>query len=166
MLKYFRFTILVVTTCFLTNCQNNYKKAFEEIKNLPKADYSYAVEPEFISPKSDLEFKIKGLYDAEETRFSIAKFHGYDNKTKEQINEDYWVSFIIYNSTTIEIYDESQLFIDGKKIAKLVMESLKNKNDYDKVQITFIKQWKEGDNIKKIKHSEFYKYPSFEKTSR
>ncbi len=109
---------------------------------MPEADYSYVIEPEFISSKDELEFKIKGLYEAEEVRFSIGKYHNYDNETMEQINEDYWVHFVIYNSPTIDIYDERELKTEGRKIAKLVMDEIKNKDSYDKIQITFMNQWK------------------------
>tara|TARA_B100001063_G_scaffold247376_1_gene293627 strand:- start:143 stop:661 length:519 start_codon:yes stop_codon:yes gene_type:complete len=158
--------LLGLVGIFLISCGNPYYKALKQLENMPEADYSYAVEPEFNSSKDELEFKIKGLYEAEEVRFSIATFHGYDNETMEQINEDYWVHFVLYNSPTIDIYDKNKLEIEGRKIAELVMDEIKNTDSYDKIQITFMKQWKEGDNIRQIKHPEFYKYPSFEETTQ
>jgi hypothetical protein len=164
-MNYFRQTycLLIGTVgTFLISCGNPAYMALKQLESMPKLDYSYVVEPEFIASKDELEFKIKGLYEAEEVRFSIATFHGYDNKTNEQINEDFWVRFVIYNSPTVDIYDENELHDEGRVIAKLVMEALKNKDSYDKIQITFMKQWQEGDNIRQVKHPEFYKYPSFE----
>ncbi len=158
--------LIGLTATILVSCGNPCYKALKQLENMPEADYSYAVEPEFNSSKDEIEFKIKGLYDAEEVRFSIATFHGYDNETMEQINEDYWVAFVIYNSPTIDIYDENGLQNEGRKIAELVMDEIKNKDSYDKIQVTFMKQWKEGDNIRQIKHPEFYKYPSFEGTTQ
>ena len=164
--RHIRRLLFGLTAIFFVGCGNPYYKALKQLENMPKADYSYATEPEFISSKDELEFKIKGLYEAEEVRFSIAKFLGYDNETMEQINEDFWVHFVIYNSPTIDIYDENRLETEGRKIAKLVMDEIKNKDSYDKIQVTFMKQWKEGDNIRQIKHPEFYKYPSFEETTQ
>ena len=158
--------LLGLTAMIMVSCGNPYYKALKQLQNMPEADYSYAVEAEFISSEDELEFKIKGLYEAEEVRFSIAMFHEYDNETMEQINEDYWVNFVIYNSPTIDIYDENTLFTEGRNIAKLVMAEISNKEAYDKIQITFMKQWKEGENIRQIKHPEFYKYPSLEKTTQ
>ena len=132
---------------FLLGCGNPYYKALKQLENMPEADYSYAIEPEFMSSKDELEFKIKGLYEAEEVRFSIAKFHGYDNETMEQINEDFWVHFVIYNSPTVDIYDENKLHTEGREVAELVMDEIANKDSYDKIQITFIKQWKKKGKI-------------------
>jgi len=58
------------------------------------------------------------------------------------------------------------LLTEGRDLAKMVMESIINKDSYDKTQITFVKQWKGGEELNQIKHEEFYKYPSFEKTTQ
>ena len=157
--------ISVIVVLFIS-CGNPLNKVMKPMENIrtPQADYSYAVEPEFESSKEELEFKIKGLYEAEEVRLSVATYHRYDNETMEQINEDFWVHFVIYNSPTIDTSDEDEMFAVGQNIAQLIMEAIRNKDSYNKIQITFIKQWKEGEELKQIKHPEFYKYPSFEKT--
>ena len=159
--------VIIITgifLCLLQGCTPSYKALLQELQNLPNPDYSYAVNPVFKSSKDDLEFKIMGLYQAEEARFDIAKYHTYDDDTYEQINERFWVHFMLYNSEMIDINDQGELFDEGRKIARIVMESLSNADQYDKIQVTFLKQWREGDNIRQTKHPEFYLYPSFEET--
>ena len=147
---------------------NPVKKAMKQMENIktPDADYSYAVEPEFQSSKEELESKIKGLYKEEAVKLSVAAYHRYDEKTREQTNEDYWIQCIINNSHAININDEDELFVDGRMIAQMVMEALTNYESYDKIQITFMKQWNGEGEVNQLVHEEFYKYPSFEKTTK
>lgn len=160
--------LIVLMAMIMISCGNPFNKVMKPMEGIrtPKADYSYAVEPEIRSSKEELELRIKGLYKAEEVRLSVATYHRYDDETKEQINEDYGVHFVIYNSSKININDEDELFAEGRNIAEKVMESIVNKDSYDKIQVTFIKQWKEGDKLRQIKHPVFYMYPSFEKTTQ
>lgn len=152
----------------LIGCGNALNKTMKPMENIrtPKADYSYAVKPEFKSSKEELELKVKGLFEAEKVRVSVATYHRYDNETLEQINEDFWVHLVILNSLTININDEKDIQAEGRRIAQLVMEEIQNKESYDKIQITFLKQWLEGEELRENKYSEFFEYPSFKKTSR
>jgi len=89
--KYSMLIGLMMTLLF--SACNPFNKVMEPMENIrtPAPDYSYVVEPDYNSSKNEVEFKIKDLYKAEDVKLTVATYHRYDDKTNEQINEDYWI---------------------------------------------------------------------------
>jgi hypothetical protein len=156
--------LIALLAVALVACGNPHYKLLTDLENMPKPDYSYVVQPVFLESAEAIESKVKALYSAEEVRFSISRYHKYDDKTRQQTDERFWIHCTLFNSNSIDINSGKELQIEGQKIAELVMTGIENRSDYDKVQITFIKQWYDG-TVKQIKYPFYYTYPDLKSTT-
>lgn len=156
------FTILSILV--LCSCSNKINKALTELQNMPAPDYSYIIQPTFKTDKESLEFKIKEFYSAEEVKIEGIGTHGYDNETKEQKDEKYWLKVILLNSKSIvDFKDEQKMNVLGKDVAKSTLIEITNSDKYDKIQVTFIEQWNDGVQ-KQMKQNIFYTLPDLQLT--
>ena len=134
-------------------------KALQEIQNMPPASYDYIVQPEFVISKEASEAKLSEFYNAEEFRIGGSGRHSYDEETKEQINERYWLKAIVLNSNqVVDLRDEEVTRQLAKKIAGEVIAEITNAERYPSMQIVLMQQWDDG-NIKTMKRSIYFTLP-------
>ena len=151
------FLSIIVLTSF--SCNQKVYKALNELKNMPPADYSYVIEPKFTDSQKSAEFKVKELFSAEECKIGTFQFHEYDKETKEQINEQMWLQAILLNSKNLTEYQNVEITTkSAKNVAEFVLKQISNVSDYEKIQITFINQWNDG-NIKQEKRTVYLTIP-------
>ena len=162
-MKYF---ILIVFGTLLSSCTTmSYKKAIEELQNMPPADYSYIIQPEFELSKEASDEKFKELYNAEEFKIGASGTHTYDKETKSQIQEKYWLKSVIINSVLIkDINNEIETKKLSKEIAKKIHDEIVNIQDYTKIEIMLMQQWNDG-QVKSIKRNFFFTVPDLEETN-
>lgn len=161
----FKKIFLVIGAIFSIGCSNPYLKAMKTFQNMPSPDLSFVIKPTYKTSKESIELKVKELYDAEKVRFDISHFYRIDPKTQQQDNEKFWPSIKVLNSSSIDINDIPHLDNISKDISQLVMQEIKNDTAYKKVEVIFLKQWKEGDNIRSIKQPIYFTYPELQKAS-
>lgn len=156
---------IILSFLVLSSCTTSYKKAIEELQNMPPADYSYIVQPEFQLSKEASEEKFKEFYNAEELKIGASGTHTYDKETKEQIDEKFWLKSVILNSNQVtNINDEESTKQLAKKYAEQVLKEVTNSNSYGKIEIQFMQQWNDG-QVKTIKRNFFFQIPSLEETN-
>ena len=158
-MKGIKLTFLSMAFLTLFSCNQRLYKALNELKNMPPPDYSYVIEPEFNESKESAEFKLKELFSAEESKIGTFQTHGYDKETKEQINERMWLQAVLLNPESLTDYrnDEPANGL-AKEVAELVLKQIKNASDYKKVQITFVRQWNDG-NVRQEKRNVYLTIP-------
>lgn len=140
------------------------KRALTEIQNMPPPDYSYVVQPEYSFDKESLEFKLKELYSAEEVKVGAVGIHSYDKETKEQKDEKFWLKVVLLNSKSIDDFkDEQKMNSLGKEVAESALAEITNSEKYDKIQLTFVEQWNDGEQ-KQVKQNIFYTLPDLRLT--
>ena len=138
----------------------SYRKAINELQNLPPADYSYILEPNFRLSKEALEEKLIEFYDAEEAKVGASGNHGYSRETKEQINEKFWLKAVVLNSTQIGELDKEDVNMPvAKEIASEVLDAIVNAADYSEIEIVLMQQWNDGE-VKTIKRSYLFTVPN------
>ncbi|NAY93485.1 hypothetical protein GTQ34_16355 [Muricauda sp. JGD-17] len=164
MMKLFKLTFLGILFLTLISCNQKLYKAIEELKNMPPPDYSYVIEPEFNESKESAEFKLKELFSAEESKIGTYQVHGYDKETKEQINERMWLQAVLLNSKSLTDYRTLKPATElAKEVAEFVLRQINNSSDYKKVQITFVRQWNDG-NVKQEKRNVYLTVPELMET--
>jgi len=163
-MKKIKLTFLSIIILTLFSCNQKVYKALNELKNMPPADYSYVIEPKFTESKESAEFKVKELFSAEESKIGTYHIHGYDKETKEQINERMWLQTVLLNSKNLTDYQNEEIATESaKEVAEFVIKQISNVSDYEKIQITFVRQWNDG-NIKQEKRTVYLTIPELNKT--
>ncbi|AWX44482.1 hypothetical protein HME9304_01484 [Flagellimonas maritima] len=163
-MKKIKLTFLSIIIITLFSCNQKVYKALNELKNMPLADYSYVIEPKYTESQESAEFKVKELFSAEESKIGTYHIHGYDKETKEQINERMWLQTVLLNSKNLTDYRNEELATESaKEVAEFVIKQLSNVSDYEKIQITFVRQWNDG-NIKQEKRTVYLTIPKLNKT--
>ena len=143
---------------------SRYQRMFEELKNMPAADYSYVVEPSFPVSKEASEENLKEFYAGDEFRIGGAGTHGYDGEQRTQINERYWLKAVVVNTSRArDLTDEAKSQDDGKEIAKAVVREVENIASYNKIEVMFLQQWNDG-QPKSIKRRVFFTLPELKIT--
>lgn len=164
-MRIIKLTFLSILILALISCNQRLYKALNELKNQPPADYSYVIEPKFNESKESAEFKLKELFSAEESRIGTYHIHQYDKETKGQIDERMWLHAVLLNTKNLTDYQNEELATQSaKEAAKLVLKQIDNSSDYKKVQITFVRQWNDG-NIKQEKRIVYLTIPELNKTT-
>ena len=155
-------TILILVVTFYSCTTMSYKKAVEELKNMPPPDYSFVIQPEFETTKENLESKLLEIYSGEEFKISAIGTYKYDTKTKLQSGERFWLKSILLNSSQIiNLKDENQSKTLALQIAKQVIEEIENKDEYSKIEIVLMQQWDDGQK-KSVKRNFFFTLPEYE----
>lgn len=163
-MKIFKLTFLSILFLTLISCNQKLYKALNELKNMPPPDYSYVIEPKFNESKESAEFKLKELFSAEESKIGIFHIHGYDKETKEQIDERMWLQTVLLNSKFLIDYRTDEPANElAKEVSEFVLKQINNSSDYKKVQITFVRQWNDG-NIKQEKINVYLTIPELNET--
>ncbi|SFD41521.1 hypothetical protein [Algibacter pectinivorans] len=163
-MKNIKLTFLSIIILTLFSCNQKVYKALNELKNMPPADYSYVIEPKFNESKESAEFKVIELFSAEESKIGTYHIHQYDKETKEQINERMWLQTVLLNSKNLTDYQNEEVATkSAKEVAKFVLKQISNVSDYKKIQITFVRQWNDG-NIKQEKRTVYLTIPELNKT--
>jgi hypothetical protein len=122
-------------------------------------DFSYVIQPDFTESRESAEFKLRELFSAEESRIGTFHSHGYDSETKEQINEKMWLHAVLLNSKELTDYlNVEPATILAKEVAEFVIKQIDNVSDYEKVQITFVLQWNDG-NLRQEKRNIYMTIP-------
>lgn len=157
---------IILAFLVLSSCAAmRYKKAIEELQNMPPSDYSYIVQPEFQMSKEASEEKLKELYNAEELKIGASGTHTYDKETNDQIEEKFWLKSVVLNSNQVtNINDEESTKLLAKKYAEQILREVINSVSYEKIEILFMQQWNDG-QIKTIKRNFFFKIPNLEETN-
>lgn len=160
-MKYIKLTFLSFIILALFSCN---RKIYNALRDLPAADYSYVIDPKFNESKESAEFKFKELFSAEEARIGTFHIHGYDKETKEQIDEQMWLQAVLLNSKNLNDYRNDELATEfAKEVAEFIIKQINNTSDYEKIQITFIRQWNDG-NIKQEKRNVYLTIPNLNET--
>lgn len=159
-----KLTLLSFTILTLFSCNQKLYKALNELKNMPSPDYSYVIEPKFTESQESTELRLKELFFAEEAKIGTFKIHGYDKETKEQINERFWLQTVLLNTQNLSDYRNEKTTIElGKEVAKYATKQISNIAEYNKIQITFVRQWNDG-SVKQEKRTVYLTIPEFDKT--
>lgn len=156
--------ILTLITLSLFACNKKLYRAVQELKNMPPPDYSYVIEPEFNETKELLEEKTKNIFNAEEVRIGAVGFHKYDNETKGQKNEAFWLQTVILNSKSITDFQNDHKMNDlGKEVAEFVIQNILSSEKYDKIEVSFLLQEKDSGQLRRL--NTFFRLPGFEPTT-
>lgn len=163
-MKKIRLTLVSIVILTTFSCNQKLYKTLNELKNLPSPDYSYVIEPKFTESQESAELKLKELFSAEETKIGTFKIHGYEKDTKEQIDERFWLQIVLLNTQNlIDYHSEQSATKLGKEVAEYVTKQISNVSDYNKIQITFMRQWNDG-NAKQEKRTVYLTIPEFNET--
>jgi len=162
-MKYWILLIIGMTFTFCTSM--SYKKVLEELQNMPPADYSYIIQPDFKLSKESSEEKFRELYNAEELKIGASGIHTYHKETKAQLEEKYWLKYVILNSNLVnDINDKLSTKKLGKELATKILAEITNIEEYSKIEIMFMQQWNDG-QVKSIKRNFFFTVPTLEETN-
>ncbi len=163
-MKIIKLTFLSIIILTLFSCNQKLYKALNELKNLPPADYSYVIEPMFTESQEVAEFKVNELFSAEECKIGTYHIHSYDKETKEQIDERMWLQAVLLNSKNLSDYQNEEIATkSAREVAEFVIKQISNVSDYEKIQITFVRQWNDG-NLKQEKRVVYLTIPELTKT--
>ena len=143
----------------------SYKKALEDIQNMPTPDYTYIIQPVFKLSKEASEQKLRGNYNAEDLKIGASGTHTYDEETREQTEERFWLKSVVLNSDkVVKISDEAATKQLAESYAKDVLTEITNIAAYSKIEILFLQQWNDG-QVKSMERKFFFTVPELEETS-
>ena len=75
-----------------------------------------------------------------------------------------WLQTVLLNSKNLTDYRNEELATESaKEVAEFVIKQISNISDYQKIQITFVRQWNDG-NIKQEKRTVYLTIPELNKT--